>query len=175
MKELLVISALGSDRPGIISQLTRAIKQHSANIQDTRMTVLGGEFALVMLVAGDADAIAALETDLPGTGSELGLTLLVKRTAQRVHETASRPYNVSVVALDNPGIVHEIAAFFHERGINIEEMHTSTYAAAHTGTAMFGLDLVANVPADQAIGRLKEAFLRFCDDRNLDASIEPHA
>ena len=30
------------------------------------------------------------------------------------------PYNVDVIALDNPGIVHEIANFFASQGINIE-------------------------------------------------------
>ena len=50
MTALIVISALGSDRPGIVESLTGEILAHNGNILDSRMTVLGGEFAVLMLV-----------------------------------------------------------------------------------------------------------------------------
>jgi glycine cleavage system transcriptional repressor len=80
---------------------------------------------------------------------------------------------VHVIALDNPGIVHEIANFFAVQGINIEAMETSTYAAPHTGSPMFALSMTVNIPARVHIATLRENFMLFCDDRNLDAIIEP--
>jgi glycine cleavage system transcriptional repressor len=78
-----------------------------------------------------------------------------------------------VVALDQPGIVHNLARFFSRRNINIQEMVTTSYAAAHTGTPMFSVHLTVEIPATQQISALREEFMEFCDQLNLDAVIEP--
>ena len=74
---------------------------------------------------------------------------------------------------DTCRIVHEIANFFAIQGINIEAMETSTYAAPHTGSPMFALSMTVNIPARVHVASLRENFMLFCDDRNLDAIIEP--
>ena len=51
MDEQLVITALGDDRPGIVDELSNALFKHKLNIEDSRMSVLGGEFAVLLLVA----------------------------------------------------------------------------------------------------------------------------
>jgi glycine cleavage system transcriptional repressor len=83
------------------------------------------------------------------------------------------PYVVDVVALDNPGIVHHLANFFSQRNINIEELTTTSYAAPHTGTPMFAVNLEVGVPADIQISELRDDFMNFCDTMNLDAVLEP--
>ena len=75
--------------------------------------------------------------------------------------------------MDNPGIVHEIANFFSSRNINIDDLHTGTYAAPHTGTPMFSLHLVLSMNAEQSVAQLRDAFLDFCEARNLDATMSP--
>ena len=62
MNKYLVISALGKDRPGIVNLLSQAILEAGCNIQDSRMTVLGGEFALMLLVSGPWNAVGKLES-----------------------------------------------------------------------------------------------------------------
>lgn len=173
MQEYLVISALGEDKPGIINALSKIATQNRCNILDTRMTVLGGEFALMMMVSGQPDAIASAETALKTAADGLGLTTILKRTQPRKTSVSSRPYRVEVVAIDHPGIVAEIAGFFSSRDMNIEEMETGAYAAAHTGTPMFSLEMTVNIPGTVAIAGLKDAFIAFCDERNLDVTIEP--
>ena len=173
MQEYLVISAIGEDKPGIINGLSQVASECGCNIQDTRMTVLGGEFALLMLISGQSEQVSNAETSIPSVADQFGLTTILKRTHPRQQTDASCPYSISVVSLDHPGIVREIAGFFSERNINIEEMETGTYAAAHTGSPMFSLELAVKIPANQAIAALKEAFIAFCDERNLDATIEP--
>lgn len=173
MSTYLVISALGHDRPGIIEQLTRLVVNHQCNIHDTRMTVLGGEFAILLMASGARASLQQLEADLPAVGKELGLTTIARWTEARSPSADARPYRVEVVALDHPGIVHDIASFFGQQNINIEEMDTGTYAAAHTGSPMFSLAMVINVPASKGFRELRDSFLDFCDERSLDATIEP--
>jgi glycine cleavage system transcriptional repressor len=173
MEHFLVLSALGADRTGIVDELARAASDSRCNIADSRMIVMGQEFALIMMVSGSWDAIAKLEAQLPNLGKRLGLAITFKRTEPRAVQADAMPYNVHVIALDNPGIVHEIANFFAIQGINLEAMETSTYAAPHTGSPMFALSMTINIPARVHVASLRENFMLFCDDRNLDAIIEP--
>ncbi len=173
MSEHLVISAIGEDRPGIVDQLTRCIYDHGGNVADSRMTVLGGDFAIILLVSGNWNSIAKLEDQLPLLGKDLGLSITTRRTRSPEPSRDLLPYVVDVVALDNPGIVHNLARFFSARNINIQDLSTTSYAAAHTGTPMFAVHMTVDIPAQVHISSLREEFMDFCDRLNLDAVIEP--
>lgn len=173
MEQLIVISALGSDRPGIVKALTGAVLEREGNILDSRMTVLGGEFAVLMLVSGSDAALSQLETAAPVLEQSLDLTITLRRTRRPDGRASALPYQVEVVAMDHPGIVHDIAQFFSSRGININDLTTGTYAAPHTGTPMFSLHITLNVPAEESVSRLRDEFLDLCEQRNLDATMQP--
>jgi len=172
-KTYLVISALGEDHPGIVNQLSKAILDYGCNIEDSRMTVLGGEFAAMLLVEGKWNTLAKVENALPELGRQLGMSIASKRTGERAPGTNLLPYAVDVVSMDHPGIVNNLAGFFSERSINIEDMSTTTYAAAHTGTPMFSVHMTVGIPAEIHIATLREEFMDYCDGLNLDAVLEP--
>ena len=169
----LVISALGKDRPGIVNQLSKAIYELQCNISDSRMTVLGGEFAILLMIDGPWNQLAKLEDQVPELQEKLDLTITTKRTEARAAEANLLPYGVDVVSLDHPGIVYSLASFFSDKNINIEDMTTSSYAAAHTGTPMFSVRMNIGIPADLQIAVLRDEFMDFCDSMNIDAVLEP--
>jgi glycine cleavage system transcriptional repressor len=169
----LVLSALGEDKPGIIDELSGCVLGSGCNIVDSRMTILGGDFAILLLVTGNWNNIARLENQIRSLEERLALTITARRTISREISKDLLPYGVDVVALDQPGIVHNLAGFFSQRKINIQEMVTSTYAAAHTGTPMFSVHLSVDIPANMQISVLRDEFMDFCDQLNLDAVIEP--
>jgi glycine cleavage system transcriptional repressor len=172
-KTYLVISALGEDHPGIVNQLSKAILEQGCNIEDSRMTVLGGEFAAMLLVEGKWNTLAKIENALPELERQLSMTIICKRTGERATGRNLLPYAIDVVSMDHPGIVNNLAGFFAERDINIEDLSTSTYAAAHTGTPMFAVHMTVGIPADIHIAALREDFMDYCDALNLDAVLEP--
>ena len=171
MSEQLVITALGVDRPGIVDELSHALSQHDLNIEDSRMSVLGGEFAILMLVSGKSNSINAFSNELQALEDSLGMKLLVKATQKKPDKLTLAPYTVEVVSMDHPGIVRDIARFFSSRKINILDLHTSRYAAAHTGTPMFALHMTVEISAELPIGKLREEFVTMCDQLNLDAKM----
>jgi glycine cleavage system transcriptional repressor len=173
MTKQLVIAAVGEDRPGLVDQLSGFILDSGCNIADSRMMVLGGEFAVLLLVTGNWNNLAKLEDQIKQIEAKLGMTVSVKRTEKKERMGEYLPYAVDVVSLDHPGIVHNLANFFSQRHINIQDLSTSSYAAAHTGTLMFSVHISLDVPADTHIASLREEFLDFCDRLNLDAVIEP--
>ena len=171
--DYLVITAAGEDQVGLVERFSSKITESGCNIEQSRMVVLGGQFAILVLVSGPWNALSKLETQLEPLGVQLGLSIVVKRTRARELSQPVLPYHVEVVALDHPGIVHNLAKFFSRFGINIEELSTDTYPAPHTGTQMFSVQMEVGVPAKTHIPTLRGEFFDYCDDLNLDATFEP--
>lgn len=169
----VVISVIGHDRPGLVNELAKLAADLNLSIEDSRMTVLGGEFAVLMSVAGGDLALQRLETKLDRLATELDLAWLLRRTGERADVEGRVPYTVSVTAMDHPGIVHKVASFFSSRDINIYNLDTVSERAAHTGTPIFSLVMEVELPPDVRIAELRDAFFYFCDDHDLDAELRP--
>ena len=173
MSEQLVITALGEDRPGIVDELSSTLFKHELNIEDSRMSVLGGEFAILLLVSGAQQSIDDFVAETAALEESLNMKLMVKLTSSTAPQQSLVPYTVEVVSIDHPGIVHQLASFFSSRKINIVDLNTERYAAAHTATPMFSVNMTIGVPADTAIKSLRDEFIDMCDELNLDASMTP--
>lgn len=173
MKQHLAISAIGSDRTGMVHDLTRIVADCGGSISESRMTALGAEFAMLLLVSGNWHALARLETELNKLAESGNLSLQLRRTEPRTARNDLLPYSVDVVCLDQTGIVSRLSGFFSSRGIDIAELSTRSYAAAHTGAPMFAVQMIVNVPSRIHLSTLREEFLELCDQLNLDAILEP--
>lgn len=171
--DYLVITASGEDKVGLVDRLSGRIAESGCNIEESRMAVLGGQFALIMLLSGPWHALSKLDGQMAALGDQLGLTIVHKRTQKREKTQPVVPYSVEVVAMDHPGIVRNLSAFFSRNGLNIEELQTDTYPAPHTGTTMFSVRMTVGIHADIHISTLRGNFLDYCDDLNLDATFEP--
>lgn len=174
MNSTLVITALGTDQPGLIAKLSHAINDNGCNIEDSRMSVLGGEFAVLMQISGKWDKLAKLETTLDKLQTATGLSIVCKRSKERKPQQGKIPYSVEVVSIDHPGIVYQLAEFFSAREINVYDMNTRSQAAAHTGTPIFTLTMTVEIAMDTHIATLRDEFIDFCEQLNLDAALEPY-
>ena len=170
----LVITALGEDRPGLIAQLSHAINEAGCNIQDSRMSVLGGEFAILMQVSGKWNKLTKLESSLHHLQETSGLTIISKRTTPRRLSGDKIPYTIEVVSLDHPGIVSRLAEYLSAKSINVYDMVSTSQPAPHTGSPIFTLNMTVEIPADLHIATLRDEFMEFCENLNLDAVIEPY-
>jgi glycine cleavage system transcriptional repressor len=173
MAQLIVISALGTDRSGVVDNISRVILDCGGNIEESRMTSLGKEFAMLMLVSGNWHTLNKLEAGLDKLTNGTDLTVTIKKTDLRSDNGACMPYGVDIVCLDQPGIVFNLSNFFAARDIEISEVVTRRYAAAHTGAPMFSFQMTINLPNTVHISQLRDEFMEVCDQLNLDALLEP--
>ena len=173
MDNYLVITALGNSKPDVLVQFTHSIKDCGCNIMESRMTVLGSEICILMLVSGSWDAIAKIEDTLSRLENRLEMSINSRRTAPAKIGGNLMPYAIDVVSFNHIGIVHDIVNFMCENKIGIQDMYTNTYKANHTGTIMFSLHMAVNIPADISIASIRGDFMDFCDQLNLDAIMEP--
>jgi glycine cleavage system transcriptional repressor len=175
MNKQLVLSALGADQPGLVNKISQHILTLGLNIEDSRMSVLGGEFAYMLLVSGKEATLQQLADSIPELEKNFSDLIFSSKFTQPRQHQPSLSYTANVHALDHQGIIHNLAQFFSDRNINIENLNTSSYAAPHTGSKMFSVDLKLSIPESISINQLREAFIEHCDSLNLDASFEPES
>jgi glycine cleavage system transcriptional repressor len=172
MSDYLVISAMFDDKPGVVEQLSGIIATHQANVSDSRMTVLGKTFAVIMLVNAEPQVLDELEVELTVFSQTNNFILNAKRTQYHPDENQGEAYKVEAITVDSPGIVYALSQFFGQRGINILNLVSTMQPAAHSGLPMFAIDMIVDIPASHNINELKEDFMVLCDNKNLDASLE---
>jgi len=124
MTHYLVVTAIGTDRPGIVNEVTRHVSGCGCNIVDSRLGIFGNEFTFIMLLSGDWNSMMQLEISLPLRSQEWDLITMMKRT-ERHH---SLQYDISasaeVLIRDQPGIVSQCTQFFSDHGWDIQGMQT---------------------------------------------------
>ena len=167
----LVLTAVGPDRPGIVNAISALLHAAGANLEDSRMAILGGEFALLVLAAGSEDAIAKVERDAARLEAELGLKLITKRT-QRVAPRHFLPYTVRVSGVDRPGIVRAVTDLFARRAINVASLDSRVSYAPDSGTPLFVLEAALEVPSQVALSELRREVAALSDEENLDVALE---
>ena len=174
MKQHLAVSAIGSDRTGMVHDLTRVISDCGGSISESRMASLGNEFAMLVLVTGNwhsprqarKRAHAAGRVHRPVAAPEA-------HRAARARAPTCCPIPSTWSASTRPASSPGLSGFFASRGIDIAEVSTRSYPAAHTGAQMFAVQMIINVPKRLQLAHLREEFMDYCDSQNLDAILEP--
>lgn len=170
-KHLLVLAAMGADRPGIVASVTRFLNERGCNVEDSRMAALGGEFAVMVLVSGSAEALSRVQADAAALESQ-ELSVRIKPT-RRSSPAAGVPYVVQAYCLDHEGVVHAIAATLARRGVNITSLDTSTYPAPMSGAPLFRMQLRMTVPHNVLIRQLRSDLDAVADEENIDIVLQP--
>jgi len=172
-ENLLLINAFAPATRSPLVAIARRVADAGCNISETRVSAIGNEIAILVLVTGSWDAIAKLESALGRLDRDETLRMTMFRTTTKPAQTGLLPYIIEVVAADKPGILFLIAEFFQQHGICVEQLQSSRYRAMQTGADMFSAQITVGIPADTHIAALRDDFLEFCDGQNLDAIMDP--
>jgi glycine cleavage system transcriptional repressor len=171
MKNHALLTAFGADRVGIVDDLTSLILAARCNVEESRMSVLGGEFAVILLFSGAQADVRRLLQELPGKAGSLGLQVSLKETVPPQPDAAARPYLLETTSLDTPGIVHSVSALLRKHRVNILDLETDTTPAPWTGAPMFHMRARLSVPG--AVAGLRDELLELETQSNLDIRLSP--
>ena len=173
MSAYALLTATGSDRVGIVDDLTRALLEVGCNVEESRMALLGGEFALIALVSGTEASVRDLLGSLSRIGADSGLSLAGRPTRESSRDQKGRPYQLESVSLDTPGIVHSVTGLLRRNGINIDDLQTETGGAPFTGAPMFRMRATIIVPQDVKIADLRSDLEKLALEQDLDLTLRP--
>lgn len=169
----LIITALGTDRPGLVAELTRTIHELGANLADSRMVNLRGHFAMLILVDGPEPSLAKLRASLETRRAEIGLNLeIASVTPADKPARPSVPYRLKSYSMDQPGIVAKITEVLRLHAVNIEELETRTESAPFAGTPLFLLEAVITVPTGVSARKLRDELAMLGDSIGCDIDLD---
>mgnify|MGYP005850567053 CR=1 FL=1 len=169
-----MLTAVGRDRVGIADNIAKIAAGQGLNIEESKMAVLGGEFAVIMLVSGGREAIDKLGAGLEDRGNELELAFSFKPTRGPSAAPEGMPYLIETVSQDTPGIVHSVTAVLHKYGVNIEDMETETTPAPWTGAPLFHMRTRVILPPTVQAAKLRREFADLEEKQDLHIEIKPY-
>src|ERR1051325_11526451 len=172
-KDHLILTAIGPDQVGLVQKISEFISRHDCNIEDSKMAVFCGEFAVIVLISGDGANLVKIGRDYRQIESETGLAISIKTPSIRKAAESFLPYRLTASCMDHPGIVHQISAVLSAHGINIESMETKTYSAPVSGTPIFQLEADLAIPVRTNINQLRERFADIQREENIDIDLTP--
>jgi glycine cleavage system transcriptional repressor len=167
----LILTAVGPDQVGLVEKISQFIVQHGCNIEDSKMAVFCGEFALIILITGESGTLVKIANAYHELEIQTGLTISIKTPSTRKPTESFLPYHLTASCMDHPGIVHKLSQILSRHGINIESMETKTYAAPVSGTPIFRLEAVVSIPAKTNINALRERFAEIQREENIDVEL----
>ncbi|MDZ4833091.1 MAG: ACT domain-containing protein [Candidatus Melainabacteria bacterium] len=172
MTNHILVTAVGVDRPGIVARITEVLVSHGANLEESRMAILGGEFAAVMLVTGEINADALLK-DL-GELEKDGISVTTKLTKPMGAEKYSAyvPCEIFLRGADHEGIVHSLSSQLRDKDVNIQSMHTEVISAPETGSPLFCMNATILLPPSIPIEEFKKELQRIGDAQNVDIELK---
>ena len=167
-KEHLVITAVGPDRVGLVEQITQFLLKEGCNIEDSKMAAFCGEFAIILLVSGEAIALERVSQSLDSLTAQIGLVFSSKKTSPRAPVGSALPCRLQASCLDHPGVVHQLSSVLSRKGINIESMETTTHEAPMSGTPIFQLEARLSVPPQVNLHDLRSELEEIGKRENID-------
>jgi glycine cleavage system transcriptional repressor len=122
--QIIAVTVLGDDRPGIVADVTRALVGLHGNLEDSTMTLLRGHFAMVLLVRTGA-AVESVQSALDPLGADGSLVINARVLQDSTLSQIGGPsYALRVHGADRPGIVAAITGVVARNGANIVDLGT---------------------------------------------------
>ena len=172
-KTHLVVTILGPDKRGLVAEVTETIAESNANIVESRMMRLGGEFAMMMMLSLQSEQRDECNQTLESFEAK-GMEVFVKETdLSRLDKFKGFvPYEVSVWGADHEGIIHAVAEYLAEKHIQFEDVETEVTNAPITGTPLFSMKAEIAAPPTITLHDLREHLDDLSDELGVDISVK---
>jgi glycine cleavage system transcriptional repressor len=180
MKKWFALSAIGHDHPGFVADLAELIYECDCNLEDSSMTILGGEFAVLLLLSGQGtDLDRQLSTACKRLEWEKRLTVFIRPLEGEPTPFGAGQqflsYELQVTGLDKAGIVARVARCLANHNINITHMETYSRPEPNSGTAIYTMQIRMAVPAQTDLSTLHESLDHTADELHVHIDLAPSA
>lgn len=128
MKKQIALSAVGRDQPGIVAALSKVFYENQCNLEDSSMTRLEGDFAVLLLISlPEGKSAGALRKSVEPVAQKWGLTFSMRELSEEeasAGASTALPYTLVVYGVDHPGIVYRVAQTASDDKVNITDLRT---------------------------------------------------
>ena len=175
MEKKFIMTAFSKDRPGIVADVTEVLYEHGCNLEDSTMTNMLDEFAIILLFTGKGDGLEEkLSSDCRRLEREKGITAFIRpveaedkgKLANIITKT------IHVEGIDQTGIVFKISRYLASNHINIESLTTKRTTSPESGTALYFMEIRVQVPQQVSIEQLENGLSQVGEKLNLDITLQ---
>jgi glycine cleavage system transcriptional repressor len=171
-REILV--ATGADRPGVVDEVSLFLLDRGGNIRDSKMTNLGGRFAIIAEINGSEEALARIRRELPEIGHQLHMHLELhaedQHAVQAYRNTA--PHRLIASGKDQAGVLYRMSHLLRVLNINIDDIRSTLGEAADEAAPPFVLELLLSVPKETPITMLRDYLSHLCQQMHINWELE---
>ena len=168
-----IVTALGQDRPGIVAGVTQVLYTLGCNLEDSAMTRLEGEFAIMLIFSCPKNVTQEkLSQAFERLGRRLKLAIHLKPlTVQETRKphTGGNGYLISVYGADRPGIVFQVSETLARIGVNITDVHT--HRSVGGAPSLYLMLLEVEVPARLGIASLERRLQPLAKRLGVEVSV----
>ena len=168
----LVLTIIGTDRPGLVQLVASRVADHGGNWLESRLCHLGGQFAGIARVEAPAEKVAELRSALQALAAD-GLRVTVD--AGEGSSTAARGVaaTIELVGQDRPGILRNITGVLAAQGVNVEELASECVSAPMGGGNLFQARVRVLVPAGVKLESVRADLEKIAADLMVDLTVRP--
>lgn len=173
----MALTFIGRDRPGIIAGITRALYESGCNIEDTTMTILEGQFAMILIATlPHLKVEKKLERAFAFLRKSWGLNYFQKTLPGDLvrgekHPFGTKTFIVSVIGKDRTGIVYETSRILAEAKLNITDLNSKILGKG--AKTVFAMILEVDIPKGFNWKRLEPRWKQLRKRLGVDVHIKP--
>ena len=169
----IVVSAIGKDRPGIVAGVTETLFQAGCNLEDSAMTILEGEFAILLICSKPAIMpMKEFQSRMARLAKKMELLLHVKEmeVARGKASSAARTAIVTASGADQTGILYRLSSVLAKLKANITDL-TSRQIPSPKKTALYVVMIEVTLPSGLDLENLRKELDRVARPMHLDLSV----
>lgn len=141
-KKSIIINTVGTDRPGIVAEISKVVSRKGGNVGESQAQLLGGHFSLMMLVEIASSEVEGLHRELQNDVQGMTTSCFETVDMNKVEVSPKIGFagQFKLSGADNPGIVHKLTSVLARNSLTIGNMKTSSYEAAFGGSTLFTME-----------------------------------
>ncbi len=169
------VTIISKDRPGIVADVSEVLFRLGCNIEDSSCTMLGGDFAMILVVSHEKPFTKVKLTDEfkqlhERTGLQIHIRSLSEEEVCPIQDDGELCL-VSVYGSDQPGIVYRVTRALADRRVNITDLNTRLIGTKEE--PVYVLMLEAILPAGLAIEDLEALLNNLKKELQVEIGVRP--
>lgn len=172
MLSKIILTVIGSDRPGLTEAIAAAVLAANGNWLESRLSRLAGKYVGSVLVELPDDGIESLREHARHIDA-IGLKVEIVAAGDAAPQGTPQGTHMhfSLVGQDRPGIVREVSAALARLAVNIEELETGTEDGAQSGTRLFKAEAQLLLPSGVSAADVQAALEAISGEIMVDFSL----
>ena len=176
MEKKFIMTAFGKDRIGFVADISRVIYENGCNLEDSTMTGISDEFALILLFSGreSGGLEDQLAKDCRRLEREKGISAFIRPVSSEAAppKEAFSSRTLHVEGLDQAGIVYKISRYLADNNINIANLNSKKDSSPESGAAIYTMEIQVEIPQSAPLETIEQGLAKIADELNVDISFD---